>query len=257
MDLDLVALKFQAAGISSLIYDHRNTGASDGLPRNEINPHQQAEDYHEAVTLLTTLPEVDTPKIAVWGYSLAGGHVVKAAAIDRRIKAVISIGPLLSSVRVLNRLMPRTVRPIVDASLFADRAARINGDEVAYGLVTTTDPSVPAFIPTPDAAEWTSRLQKTKAPNWENKYTVQSMFHLFSSNPVGFLEALSPTPWLMVQGDDDNMCTPDVNLEIYQQAKEPKELVMYEGGHFDPLTGEVFEETMVAQIEFLKRRLKF
>lgn len=257
MQLDDVAVKFQESGISSLVYDHRNTGASDGLPRNEINPHLQCEDYHEAVTLLTTFPEVDTSKIAVWGFSLSGGHAVKAAATDRRIKAIITIGPALNPTQIVKRSIPRHLRSAVDASLLADRAARIKGEEIAYGLVTSVDPSIQSFLPTPDAAAWLFGF-KTRAPVWENKYTVQSMFHLLSHCPAGFIETLCPTPWLLIQGDDDNMCPPDTVLDTYHQAKEPKELMMYAGGHFTTFSDEkVFEKTMATQIEFLKRRLNF
>lgn len=35
---------FQSMGYNVLIYDPRNVGESEGLPRNEISPLQQAED---------------------------------------------------------------------------------------------------------------------------------------------------------------------------------------------------------------------
>ena len=43
-----LARQFQAAGISALAYDHRSFGSSDGEPRQETNPIQHAEDYHDA-----------------------------------------------------------------------------------------------------------------------------------------------------------------------------------------------------------------
>ena len=39
--IDDSARRFQAAGISALVYDHRSYGSSDGLPRHETNPLQQ------------------------------------------------------------------------------------------------------------------------------------------------------------------------------------------------------------------------
>src|ERR1700744_2047173 len=42
--IDDTARRFQAAGISALVYDHRGFGSSEGLPRHEVNPLQQAED---------------------------------------------------------------------------------------------------------------------------------------------------------------------------------------------------------------------
>ena len=52
------ARRFVAAGVAALVYDHRGYGSSDGFPRHETNPLQQAEDYHDAVTAAMTLPNV-------------------------------------------------------------------------------------------------------------------------------------------------------------------------------------------------------
>lgn len=39
-----LAATFQSQGYNALIYDPRSIGDSDGLPRNLIDPLQQAED---------------------------------------------------------------------------------------------------------------------------------------------------------------------------------------------------------------------
>lgn len=83
MHLDTFAARFQAIGLASLVYDHRNFGPSSGTPRFEVNPQQQADDTREAVSFLKSQPEVDASKIALWGYSLSGSHAIKIAAIDR------------------------------------------------------------------------------------------------------------------------------------------------------------------------------
>jgi cephalosporin-C deacetylase-like acetyl esterase len=76
--------------VCALGYDHRNLGASDGLPRQEVIPALQISDYSDAITYASTRPEVDSEKIAVWGTSYSGAHVLTVAAVDRRVKAVIS-----------------------------------------------------------------------------------------------------------------------------------------------------------------------
>lgn len=176
MQLDLVAERFQTASIASLVFDHRHFGASDGLPRQEANPTRQSEDYHEAVTFLTNTPEVDASKIAAWGYSLSGGYAIKAAAVDRRIKAVVSVCPMLSITKTMHRLVSPNLRPQLDASLFEERVSRIRGGDVSYGTVASSDPMVPAYFTAPEAVEWFLSMQKTKAPAWENRYTLHSNF---------------------------------------------------------------------------------
>ncbi|KAH0612304.1 uncharacterized protein H6S33_010356 [Morchella sextelata] len=257
MNLDVVASLFQQAGLASLVYDHRNIGSSDSTLRGEINPHKQAEDYHDAISYLSSLPEVDASKIAIWGFSLAGGHCIKVAAIDKRVKAVVTIGPMISTVKILNRNMLRSTRAQVDAMLRADRENVIAGGEGATMMITSSDPAIPSFVPTEDAQEFLFGLQKTKAPKWVNKYTAQSMFHLFNYNPEGYIQAISPAPWLLLQADNDNLCAPDVVLSLFNQASEPKELSIHKGGHFTFFEKGVFEGAMETTIEFLKRKLEF
>jgi alpha-beta hydrolase superfamily lysophospholipase len=76
------ARKFVEAGISTLVYDHRGYGSSDGEPRHETKPIQQAEDYHDAVTAAMTLPHVDPTRLAIWGIGHSGGAATIAAASE-------------------------------------------------------------------------------------------------------------------------------------------------------------------------------
>ena len=45
MYLDALAEVFAEAGLAALVYDNRNLGASDGEPRQEIDPWAQVRDY--------------------------------------------------------------------------------------------------------------------------------------------------------------------------------------------------------------------
>ena len=83
-----LARQFQAAGISALAYDHRSFGSSDGEPRQETNPVQHAEDYHDAARTLADLPGVDPDRVAIWGVGHSARWVMMAAADHNpRIKA--------------------------------------------------------------------------------------------------------------------------------------------------------------------------
>lgn len=94
MDLDKFAEKFSSKlQLNVLVYDNRGFGASDaapGQPRSEIIPHLQISDLQDAITYAQTRAEVDAEKVGIWGSSYSGGHVLYVAAVDRRVKAVIS-----------------------------------------------------------------------------------------------------------------------------------------------------------------------
>src|SRR3954467_10027825 len=85
MYLDRFAEVFAAAGLAALVFDNRNFGASDGEPRQEIDPWRQVRDYRDAITFAQGLPETDPARIGVWGSSYSGAHVLVLGAIDRRI----------------------------------------------------------------------------------------------------------------------------------------------------------------------------
>ena len=94
--LDDFAQAFASSGLGALVFDNRNFGASDGEPRQEIDPIQQIRDYRHAITFARTLSEVDRDRIAVWGTSFSGGHVLVVGAIDRRVRCVVSQVPTIS-----------------------------------------------------------------------------------------------------------------------------------------------------------------
>ena len=89
MYLDKFAESFTSAGLAAIVFDNRNFGASDGQPRQEIDPQKQISDYRDAITYAETLAETDPARIGIWGSSYSGGHVLVVGAIDRRVKCVV------------------------------------------------------------------------------------------------------------------------------------------------------------------------
>src|SRR6476620_11515237 len=127
MYLDDFAEAFADAGMAALVYDNRNLGASDGTPRGDIDPRQQIDDYRTAITFAAGLDTVDAGRIGVWGSSYSGGHVLVVAAIDRRVKCVVSQVPLVSGSQGLRRMVRADFIAPLEAQLHADRAARAAG----------------------------------------------------------------------------------------------------------------------------------
>ena len=107
MYLDSYAEIFAQAGLAALVFDNRNFGASDGEPRQEIDPWVQVRDYRHAITYARTRPEVNRDAIGVWGSSYSGGHALVLGAIDRRVKCVVSQVPLTSGYREPGGHSPR------------------------------------------------------------------------------------------------------------------------------------------------------
>jgi predicted dehydrogenase len=49
--VDKIAAWFGRNGVTALVYDARTLGASDGLPRSDLDPQKMAEDNSDAVTV--------------------------------------------------------------------------------------------------------------------------------------------------------------------------------------------------------------
>jgi uncharacterized protein len=233
MHLDSFAEAFTLGGLGALVFDNRNFGASDGEPRQEIDPWAQVRDYRHAITFAQTLAEVDPDRIGVWGSSYSGGHGLVLGAIDKRVKCVAVQVPLVSGFRNIKRLVRQDFIAANRAAFDDDRAARFRGEAPATVPVVDPDPMAVSALPTPDSWEWFSETGKSRAPSWKSEVTLRSVELLMEYEPSAYLERISPTPLLMVVAAGDHLTPSDLALEAYQQARQPKKLVLLPGGHFD------------------------
>ena len=69
--LERFAEAFAADGFVVLLHDHRTFGASDGAPRQDVDPWQQIADWRRAVSFLESRSQVDAGRIGLWGTSYA------------------------------------------------------------------------------------------------------------------------------------------------------------------------------------------
>ncbi len=88
--LPAFAERFVEKGMATFLFDYRTFGQSDGEPRHVVNPFHHVQDWLAAIAHVRNLTEIDSSRIALWGTSFSGGHVIIAAAKDAGIKAVVS-----------------------------------------------------------------------------------------------------------------------------------------------------------------------
>ena len=236
MYLDRFAEVFNAAGLNVVVFDNRNFGASDGEPRQEIDPWDQVRDYRDAITYASTLPEVDADRIGIWGSSYSGGHVLVVAAIDRRVKAVVCQVPLISGHDNLRALVRADFIAGFRQLFDADRLARFRGEPPAMVPVVDADPLAPSALPTPDSWEWFTETGKSRAPAWRNEVTLRSVELFTEYEPGTYLPWISPTPLLMLVARGDHLVPAELAIAAFDTAHEPKKLVILPGGHFEAYT---------------------
>jgi fermentation-respiration switch protein FrsA (DUF1100 family) len=233
MYLDRFAEAFAEAGLASVVFDNRNFGASDGTPRQEIDPWQQVRGYRDAITFAETLPQTDPARIGIWGSSYSGGHVLVVGAIDRRVKCVAAQVPLISGHENARRLVRADHIAGLHGMFADDRRARYAGKAPAMIPVVAEDPAAPSALPTPDSWTWFTETGRTRAPSWRNEVTLRSIEMFTEYEPGTYIGFVSPTPLLLVVALGDHLTVADQALAAYQRALEPKRLVALKGGHFD------------------------
>ena len=233
MYLDRFAEAFAAAGLASVVFDHRNFGASDGEPRQEIDPWAQVRDYRHAVTWLSSQPELDANRVGAWGSSYSGGHVIAVGAIDRRWKCVVAQVPLVIGHDNARALVRADFIAGLRAAFDDDRAKRFRGEAPAMIKVVDADPLAPSALPTADSWAWFSETGKTRAPLWRNEVTLRSVEMFTEYEPGAYLPFLAPTPLCMIVAVNDHLTPAELAIAAFDTAHESKRLVLLPGGHFD------------------------
>ena len=255
MYLDKYAEAFSEAGLAALVFDNRNFGASDGEPRQEIDPVAQVRDYRHAITYAIGLPEVDRNRVGVWGSSYSGGHALVLGAIDQRIKVVVAQVPLVSGYENIRSLVRSDLIGGFQDMFDADREARFRGEAPQTVPAVNEDPAGPAAMPTPDSYQWFTETHELRAPAWRNEITLRSVEMLREYEPDSYVPRIAPTPLLMLVAEDDVLTPTELALATYQKAREPKKLVILPGGHFDAYV-KGFDASMVPARDWFLEHLR-
>ncbi|MEY2191730.1 alpha/beta hydrolase [Neobacillus sp. BF23-41] len=250
MYLEPYAEKFAANGFAVVLFDHRNFGDSDGTPRHEIDPWQQVEDYRHVITYAGSLPEVDSNAIGVWGTSYSGGHVLVVGATDKRVKCVVSQVPTISGSKIALRRVNGEALTELLSSFAEDRLNRQRGESPVYYSVVTGGEFENSVYKSKDAIEFYTK----GSDKFINKVTLRSIELSRGYEPGAFIANISPTPLLMLVAKNDFITPTDLSLAAYEQALEPKKLVLIPGGHFDPYT-QYFDLSSSAALEWFQTHL--
>ncbi|PQE16268.1 hypothetical protein CJF32_00006146 [Rutstroemia sp. NJR-2017a WRK4] len=248
-----IAEYFQKAGFTTLTYDPRSIGESDGSPRNEIDPVHNAEDYHDALTFLKGHPLVDKNRIAFWGFSFSGMVALTAAALDKRAKVVVAVAPL----SIFD--FPSDKWPHVLARAMKDRESQISGNKSFYIPMITEGGENPAGFGSGIDKEGFNLIAgaKTLVPNFKLPTTLKSYYHIAAWQPLGLMQHVSPTPVLIVTPEDDAVSPAKLQKRlVFDRFAEPKRhIVVPNKGHMNVLSGDDFSRVLDQQIDFLREHL--
>ena len=212
------------AGAAVLMFDYRCSGASEGEPRQHLDPWAQIEDYKNAISFAATLPEVDPNRIGVWGISYAGGHALIVGATDPRVKCIISNIPVVEGFETMRRVHGSTRFNALVAHLVVDREARAKtggaGGRMPMSSLTPSEEF--STWPFPTIHEVFHDIKEREAPRHEHWSTVESTELLLNYSVFPFAKRIVNTPTLMVVAEGDEITLWDLEIEAFRSIPSPQ-----------------------------------
>jgi cephalosporin-C deacetylase-like acetyl esterase len=211
------AQAFVERGVAALVFDYRNLGVSDGEPRQHLDPWMQIRDYQNAVSYLTTCPEIDAERIGAWGISYSGGHVIVLAAIDPRVKVIVSQIPVVDGYENMRRVHGTMGYRKLWATILEDRERRFaDPDSRMHIPHATAEPDRDLSTwPFPETFHTFKALKDSEAPLYQNSSTVESVDLLLNYDIVPFARRVYDTPTLMIVAEGDDLTLWDLEIGAF------------------------------------------
>ena len=252
--LEPYAERFAEAGFHVLLFDYRHLGASDGEPRQLISISRELEDWAAAIAFARRLPGVDPLRVALWGSSLSGGHVLMAAARDPKIAAISAQCPMLDGA-ASSRMFARDAGLITGARLtwasLTDAARAVLGWEPHY-IPLVAPPGQLAAMASHDAYAGCLAIVP---PGWRNEVAARFFLTMPFYRPVRHAAAVK-CPALIIACMKDTVASTHAAVEAAARMGRTARLVELPIGHFDVYVGEGFERSSREQVEFFQEALR-
>jgi fermentation-respiration switch protein FrsA (DUF1100 family) len=247
--LDAFAERFAAEGMSVVVFDYRHFGTSTGEPRGLISIRRQHQDWKAAVAFARSIEGVDPARIALWGSSNSGGHVLWLGARDPGVAAVVSQVPHTDGPATMRELGWRQIARLTVASM-RDLLSSVVRSE--YRMPIVGPPGTLGAMTSPDAEPGYSAMYPEDF-EWDNSTPARIGLSYGMYSP-GRDAGRIHCPALVLVAEHDAV-TPPESAKAAAHKAPMGELVSYECGHFDLYVGEWFELAVAEEVAFLKRTL--
>ncbi len=236
------------AGYVVLTFDYKGWGESEGT-RSRLAPVSRVADVQAAMTFLGLQEGVDEDRLGIYGTSYGGATVVWTAAIDPRVKCVVSCVGIGNGARWMRSVR----RPDEWVDLLAlskkDRETRVLTGKSEYVAREQV------LLPDRQSAELAAAARKNN-PNAVGTIPLEYIDETMQFHPEWIVDKIAPRPLLLITTDDDRLVPPEESQALYDKAGEPKKLVTLKGwGHYEVYAGRAFEEVMAETVSWFQHYL--
>ncbi len=236
------------AGYVVLTFDYKGWGDSDG-PKSRLSPYGRVINSQSALTFLGAQPMVDADRLGIYGTSYGGATVVWTAAVDPRVKAVVSVVGIGHG--------RRWMRSVRHPDEFADLLALSEADRtrrVMSGKSEFVDRNA-ILLPDRQSAELAAAARRGN-PAAVGEIPLEYIDDTLGFHPEWIVDKIAPRPVLFITTDDDRLVPPDESESLYAKAGEPKKLVVLKGwGHYEVYTGEAFRQVIESTLAWYRTYL--
>lgn len=232
----LYAQTMAERGFATLAFDPSFTGESGGEPRNLASPDINTEDFSAAVDFLGLHPSVDRERIGMIGICGWGGMALNAAAVDKRVKAVVAV-TMYDMTRVISRGYNDSVTPEQRTQtleqLSRQRWEDMKNGAPAYGPASLVlKGGEPQFMTDYADCYMTPRGYHPRAVNSGNAWTQTNPLSFMNMPLLTYIQEIAPRPILLIHGEKAHSLY--FSETAYAAAAEPKELMIIPGAsHVD------------------------
>jgi len=238
----LYAQTLAEQGFITLAFDPSYTGESSGEPRNVASPDINTEDFSAAVDFLGLQSGVDRERIGILGICGFGGMALNAAAIDKRIKAVVA-----STMYDMSRVMSKGYN---DSMTLKERTNRLeqlglqrwkdaeNGKPAVGPVSLELEGGEPQFV-LEYAGYYKSKERgfHPRAINSNASWTLTNPLSFMNMPLLSYIDEVSPRPMLIIHGEIAH--SRYFSETAFAAAAEPKELMIIKGANHVDLYDQV------------------
>ncbi|MBI3513647.1 MAG: alpha/beta hydrolase [Proteobacteria bacterium] len=236
------------AGYVVMTFDYKGWGDSDG-PKSRLAPYGRVIDAQAALTFLGAQTMVDADRLGIYGTSYGGATVVWMAAVDRRVKCVVSVVGIGHG--------QRWMRSVRRPDEYHDLLARAAADRIKRALTGKSEfvDRSEILIPDRQSADLAAAARKGN-PGAVSEIPLEFVDDTMEFHPEWVVDKIAPRPVLFITAGDDRLVPPDESESLYRLAGEPKRLAVIPNcGHYEVYGGEPFRDVMAETVAWYRQHL--